>query len=247
MEKILKLVQEKKHPLIVTATMLIMIGGLYAWNESGQQNAAAVASDEQVAQVSYTSLTSLPGQQGIGTTNAIGYLENLIFLGIGLAIVLAVLVIVIAGIEYMGSDAFTKKEDAKNKITMAIFGLAIAFGGYLLLETINPDLVVFKFSPETRNVTTVPLPSVKEAENAAKTGTSVTGKDLLGRKENVLKYTNFDPKTGKYFEAVVTGNVSGEQVKAAGIVCSKQGGEFSYSYLRTAQNFAGTYVCEVKQ
>ncbi len=70
-----------------------------------------------------------------------GYLNILIKLIIGLGAVLAVVMIVIGGVQYMGSDAFGMKSEAKKRIQGAIVGLIIALASYMLLNTINPDLL----------------------------------------------------------------------------------------------------------
>jgi lipoprotein-anchoring transpeptidase ErfK/SrfK len=67
---------------------------------------------------------------------------NIIFkIAIGLCAALAVVMIVISGIQYMGDESVFSKTEAKSKITSAIFGLLIALGSWALLNTINPDLL----------------------------------------------------------------------------------------------------------
>ncbi len=73
--------------------------------------------------------------------NGIGCYLNIIFLlAIGICGVLAVVMIVISGIQYMGDESVFGKTEAKSKILSAILGLFIALGAYLILNTINPDL-----------------------------------------------------------------------------------------------------------
>ncbi len=80
-----------------------------------------------------------PGNPGI--SNGIGCYLNIIFiLGIGLCGVLAVIMIVIGGIQYMGDESVFGKTEAKSKILSAVLGLFIALGAYVLLKTINPAL-----------------------------------------------------------------------------------------------------------
>lgn len=67
---------------------------------------------------------------------------NIIFkIVIGLCGALAVVMIVIGGVQYMGDESIFGKTEAKSRITSAIFGLLIALGAYALLNTINPDLL----------------------------------------------------------------------------------------------------------
>ncbi len=81
------------------------------------------------------SLTKIP-------TNDIGVYLNLIFnLAIGLCAGLAVIMIVIASIQYMGTESVFGKTEAKSQILSAILGLLIALGSYAILNTISPDLL----------------------------------------------------------------------------------------------------------
>lgn len=90
---------------------------------------------------------------------------NLIFkIGIGIAAGLAVIQIVIGGIQYMASESPFKLGDAKSKIEGAILGLILALGIYIFLYTINPDLVSLNL-------------------NIAKTAPSATGGVVVTRGE----------------------------------------------------------------
>jgi len=74
--------------------------------------------------------------------NALGtYLNLMIKLIIGIATVLAVIMIVIGGMEYMTSELISSKEAGRERIRGALLGLLIALGAYALLNTINPDLL----------------------------------------------------------------------------------------------------------
>lgn len=73
--------------------------------------------------------------------NNIGTYLNFIFkFGIGLCAALAVIMLIIYGITYMGDESVFGKTEAKKKMFGAIIGLIIAIGGWTLLNTINPDL-----------------------------------------------------------------------------------------------------------
>src|SRR3989338_8816730 len=70
-----------------------------------------------------------------------GYLNVMIRIFIGICAVLAVIMIVVGGIEYMMSELISNKENGRHRITGAIFGLVLALGAWTLLNTINPDLL----------------------------------------------------------------------------------------------------------
>lgn len=103
-------------------------------------------------------------KKGIGD-----YLLGIIRFVIAMCGVLAVLMIVIAGIQYMSTDAISGKEDAKEKITNVIFGLIIALGGYIILNTINPQLTNFNTTISEQVVT------VEESASYAELSKTFTG------------------------------------------------------------------------
>ncbi len=81
-------------------------------------------------------------QGGGKSASPADYLENIFYFMIGTAGVLAVLVFAIGGIQFMVSGATpSAKKEGQEKMTAAIFGLILALGTWLILNTINPDLV----------------------------------------------------------------------------------------------------------
>ena len=94
----------------------------------------------------YVPLETLPNPSGEDVSTMGGYLANIYTIGIGLAGVLAVLMIVIGGIQYIGSGMSPSgKSDAKDRITNAILGLLLALLSWLILNTIDPNLVSLNF------------------------------------------------------------------------------------------------------
>lgn len=71
------------------------------------------------------------------------YIPGIFNLAIGIAGVLAVLMIVIGGVEYMTTDAITGKSEGKKRINDALWGLLLVLVSYILLYTINPKLTIF--------------------------------------------------------------------------------------------------------
>jgi Type IV secretion system pilin len=80
------------------------------------------------------------------------YLNLMIKIFIGLCAVLAVVMIVMGGMEYMTSELVSSKEAGKDRITNALFGLLIALGSFALLNTINPDLLKTDVKIETTKI-----------------------------------------------------------------------------------------------
>lgn len=70
------------------------------------------------------------------------YIRNLYLWSLGIGGLLAMFNIVLGGILYtLSAGNIAKREDARSRITQAIIGLTLLFGAYLILRTINPDLV----------------------------------------------------------------------------------------------------------
>ena len=102
----------------------------------------------------YVQLAPLPG---IGTATTGGqfvapslpnYLIGMFRLLIGLAGLLAVVMITLGGIEYMSTDSMFGKEEGKSKISQALVGLLLAISAWLILSTVNPATLEFNFNPE---------------------------------------------------------------------------------------------------
>lgn len=125
--------------LMFTALYLTALGGMTG-------NAFAETSDSKTStgRKEYTPLAPLPG-----TTNSEGkvtidsYIPGVFNLAIGIAGVLAVLMIIIGGVEYITTDAIQGKSDGKSRINDALLGLGLVLVSYILLRTINPQLTVF--------------------------------------------------------------------------------------------------------
>lgn len=69
------------------------------------------------------------------------YFNTILEIAIGLCAVLAVVMIVIGGVQYMGNESIFGKTEAKSQITKSILGLFIAIGAFALLNTIDPNLL----------------------------------------------------------------------------------------------------------
>jgi len=92
----------------------------------------------------YTPLESLPpiGPSSGSSSDLASYLQWVFAFGVSIAGILAVLMIIIGGIQYITAYGNSSKiEDAKNRITQALLGLLLAISAWLILYTINPDLV----------------------------------------------------------------------------------------------------------
>ncbi len=91
---------------------------------------------------SYTSLTDIPGLTQNGTnSNMLATLQFIFKWGIAVAVLLAILMTIIGGVQYMTTDAMFAKEEGKHKIQSAIMGLLLALSAWIILYTINPRIL----------------------------------------------------------------------------------------------------------
>lgn len=83
----------------------------------------------------------------------IGDFVNSIFqISLGVLMVLAVIMIVVAGVEYMTVESIGSKSQAKQRITGALGGLILALGIFVILRTINPRLLEIGFGENINSV-----------------------------------------------------------------------------------------------
>ncbi|MBN2094079.1 MAG: hypothetical protein JW740_01785 [Candidatus Zambryskibacteria bacterium] len=108
----------------------------------------------QVYAEDYTVLAPLPGTESGGKTNLQMYVPGLITLLIGLSAVVAVLRIVWGGIIYMTSDAIFGKQRGRGMILNSVFALVLVIAAYLILTTINPNLLKFNLNLEKPEIGT---------------------------------------------------------------------------------------------
>ena len=91
---------------------------------------------------------SLIGQSDDTPVTPAEYLYGIFWFMIGAAGVLAVLMIAIGGIQFMTSGVTSQKKEGQEKMTAAVFGLLLALGAWLILNTINPDFINFDLTLE---------------------------------------------------------------------------------------------------
>jgi hypothetical protein len=87
--------------------------------------------------------TTRPGPGGTEVVDFTSYVPAVFNLSIGLAGVLAVIMMIIGGIQYLSTDSISGKNEGRKQIGAALGGLLLALGAFLILQTINPKLVNF--------------------------------------------------------------------------------------------------------
>lgn len=140
-------------------------GTIQTQNALGQNFATPGVSN---GQINYTPLEAL--QNGTfsygGNTPLSTYLSQAYTLLVTVSSLLAVVFLVVGGVRYMLSEAFTDITKAKKQMWSAMWGLVIILGSFLILYSINPNLLNFSllippvaqtpsgFSPVTSGVST---------------------------------------------------------------------------------------------
>ena len=90
----------------------------------------------------YTLLAPISGLISVSTSGGLGeYLSKIYSYSIAIAGVLAVLMLVWGGFKYMTTDSILGKSDGKEIVNNALLGLVLVFASWLILYTINPNLV----------------------------------------------------------------------------------------------------------
>lgn len=95
--------------------------------------------------VEYEPLVKIPGLTVKPGTMLTSYLSGIYNFLISIVGILAMAVIIYGGMRYLTSAGNTASmEDAKETIWSAVYGLALALGSWLLINVVNPDILVLK-------------------------------------------------------------------------------------------------------
>lgn len=156
---------------------------------------------------------------GVTNSTDLGtFLGSVFDFGIAGAIALTLIMIIWGGIMYMTTDAWAKKEEGKAKIISALEGLGIALISWLLLYTINPDLVDFSkntllnpnktaITPISQQQSTLSIPTFSDTYNS-QTNTSEMPGTCAGTKQCVINNAPVQIPSNKTCPAGKTYNYS---------------------------------------
>lgn len=84
-------------------------------------------------------LAPLPGLEN-ASSGLQGFLQGLFNIAIVIAGILAILMIVIGAITYLSTDSLSGTEKGRDMMLNAVFGLILALGAWVILNTLNPNL-----------------------------------------------------------------------------------------------------------
>lgn len=130
--------------------------------------------ETNIKTINYVPLETLPGLteegENLETSDLSPYLSGLFDFLVGLAVILAVFVISLGGFIYMSSDSFTGKSTGKDFIWNAVEGLLIVLGAYIILYTINPNILRFNLRPGDNELPPDPASGQQVNGNTVNTG-----------------------------------------------------------------------------
>lgn len=101
----------------------------------------------------YQLLEPLPGLSSGAGVSFTQLLSVFFTLALSLSAAAAVVMITLGGVQYMFSDVPGVKSLGRERIRNAVFGLILVFGSWLIISTINPDLLLFRLNIPNRGTT----------------------------------------------------------------------------------------------
>src|SRR3989338_3788265 len=97
---------------------------------------------QTTVQVDFTNVPDIASPQGTGGAGFIGWIQSFYQFSLIAGVFLAVGVIAWAGLRYaLAAGNPSGQSDARDQILQALLGLILLFGAYLILYTINPNLI----------------------------------------------------------------------------------------------------------
>jgi hypothetical protein len=155
--------------------------------------------------INYVPLVDLPGTATSGAKGSpvelATYLPGIFRLSIGAAGVLAVIMIVLGGVQYLSTDAISGKSEGKERIQNALVGLLLAIGSFVILNTINPATVQFNLNLQRPAPTAPTAPTTPANPTTPNTGGSAWPDDSavradLSRRNISINRTSNCPRIG---------------------------------------------------
>lgn len=139
----------KQNKIIIISTLIGLLS-IFVFTIASQNQDVLVYQNSQsnLAQVlpdyiPITGNTLVQDQSNLSFTNILKVIFNWM---VAITMILAVIFIVIGGIQYMTTDAVYDKKEGLTKIQGAIAGLILALVSWLILATINPELLTLEFT-----------------------------------------------------------------------------------------------------
>jgi hypothetical protein len=147
------------------------------------------------ARLTYTPLEPLKGSDMTPYNSLPAYLALVFNILLSIGATIAIVTIVISGITYMVSEVVNKKAEARRRMLASVIGLLLLLTCWLILNTINPNLVnlalIIPGSPATAQPQGAGQPGVYSSATAA--GSTAPTLDQIKTCEG------YEVPTGKHF------------------------------------------------
>ncbi|MDB5224694.1 MAG: hypothetical protein JWO43_316 [Candidatus Adlerbacteria bacterium] len=193
---------------------------------SAASGATTVDAQAVNGKLNYTPLEPLPGfPTNVSDPNNLNDVISAFFkLALGFGAMFAVLLLVLGGISYMTTEAVGQRVAAKQRITAALLGMLLLLCSYLILYTINPNLLNFNLKLQQSTITgSSPVTSMFGAKNCI-------GDSCITQQERDANALIEDAKAGKDVDSAQLDQAkeikAGEQVNQV-TSCRNLGGTFS--------------------
>ncbi|MDO8575161.1 MAG: pilin [bacterium] len=141
------------------------------------------------------------------------YINGLFKLAIGIATLLAMVMITWGGFEYATSDAISGKSEGKEKIQNALIGLILVLLSYIILYTIDPRLVTFNTALDKVTIQDVDQMVFDPANSARLTELGQERADSSVKKIELYKAINDNKKDLEDLEAYADSLLDGDPEK----------------------------------
>lgn len=114
------------------------------------------------------------------------YVNTFVRLAIILSAILSVVMIVFGGFQYMTSESLGLKSEGKERMLNAVIGLVLLSASFLILNTINPNILSFKLDIKKVNVPN----SGNSNETQVESATAGVSKDVQDSGGEILPLLN---------------------------------------------------------
>ena len=157
---------------LIIATLLCLVSP--ASFSHAQETPPPATNYNLLAPLPVESLDGTPSTQATAKT----YIEGMFRLLIAVAGALAVIMIVVGGIQYMSTDSFGGKNQGKDTIQNALWGFILAIAAWLILNTVSGGLTNFNLNIERVQMQNTSGGSGGSGGGAAKAGYTLTQEQI---------------------------------------------------------------------
>lgn len=193
--------------LFISATLFLLLSAGYTHAQTQPvQTASQFCTGGSCTYVPLEPIPGLPSSYGPNKGSIASFINDGFKLLIGAGALIAIIMIVLGALTYMFSDIAGNKKNALSRIRNAMWAIVILVSSYLILFTINPELVTLTFNLGTSGNPNSPTAAPSGTRTSATpVNTITTGAVNAGVQQAVCgnadscrtwgEYMVFDPKS----------------------------------------------------